>query len=218
MNRLFPTFMIFATLGVSLLPANNVDAAYQLDIDVNRLIVQATSAAGVNTGFTGSNFSGDLRITSTSTSFLAGLSIDGLSQSPQGTLNAFQGVLHFSSGILTGGSFNVTTLTNSTLETYTLQAVPDPIPAINGSAPFDVIGAVGLAQLSGNTFAGVSVSPWALLPASAGYFALTGYSPNSSGLDTSVNFDVTVFTPEPSFAAALLLSFGWGRSNRRTNY
>lgn len=189
---------------------------FQLDIDLNRLTAQAQGVNGNNLAFSGTNFTGKLVLGSSSNSVLAGIAIDGTSQPVSGTLSPFEGLLTFTSGQITGGTLKIRALQNNLPQVYELQVLSDSSLAIEGgSSNYDMLGAIGSTQLQGDTLAGVDISLWRSLLTSNGFFAVSGYSPNAAGFDSSVNLDLTVFAPEPSAAFSVLLGCALvGRSRR----
>jgi len=202
--------------------ASSAFAAGELQIDVNSLTTQVMpgSDAGspdmYNTGgdlFSGgvargggfgTNFTGSVEMFDDSTSLLAGILIDGMGQSYNGTLADFTGQIDFVNGNVAGGFIQVDVLESDavTMNTYSAQilAGAGEITTQAGQG-FKIDGLTFMGAFSSDTFAGVDVSLWDDSEPLMGSFLQFKFNPNASGVDTDSDIDIFVVVPLPSAPA-----------------
>jgi len=166
---------------------------------------ESTGATPRGGGF-GLDFTGSISMAHDASSILAGVLIDGLSQSINGTLSAFSGQIDFVNGDVDGGQFTVTVLENDavTMNTYTAQIMSGE-GQINSQAgepgQFSIDGLTFEGYFSSNLFAGVDVTDWNESEPLIGSFIEFKFAPNASGVDTDTDIDIFVIVPLPAGGA-----------------
>jgi len=154
----------------------------------------------------GLDFTGSISMTDDATSILAGVLIDGMSQSINGTLSTFSGQIDFVNGDVDGGNFTVTVLENDgiTLNSYTAQitqGVGDISTQAGAPGQFSIDGLTFEGFFSSDVFAGVDVSDWNEAEPLIGSFIQFKFAPNASGVDTDSDIDIFVVIPLPAGGA-----------------
>jgi hypothetical protein len=181
--------------------AQSAQAATDLNIDLNRITVQARDAADAKNLSFGSSFTGLLKL-SLGSGYLNDVMIDGQPQSAMsGTLTGLSGILSLTNGVVTGGNVTVTITGDGGSQVYQATSMSNPSKSVSSFSPYMVVGGAA-GMFSGSVFAGVDVSDFAsrqLLDAS---FTLTRFTPAVSGAgvggSNNVNLDLQVFAPSPS--------------------
>lgn len=184
-------------------------AAFELQIDVDSVTIDAGGAFDPNT------YTGTMNFSSTGTSSLAGIFIDSGAQAVTASLVSLSGSVNYVGGAATGGSFTVLLSDGSS---YTASVDNGPsflFPDANG---FSGDGGTEFGNFSnlvgGNLFGGVNVTPWNYNN-SVGFFFFSEYNPDGAGLDTLANVNLFVNVPSPGFAAFGLAGLGAGLRRRR---
>lgn len=207
--------------------AGNVSAGV-LQFDVNAITAQAyagpngsggTSAFGGQwTGVPGQGHTGSIVLATGTNSALADLLINGISQSitPTWSLGSFSGTINLVDGVVTGGGFSLSATDGSSTDTYSAVILGGSgiVTGVGGTppnqtAPFSISGLTFAGTFSSNSFAGVDVSQWfAYSGALPGNFFNFDYTPQSNGLDDSVDIDIFVAIPLPSAGLMGLAGLG----------
>lgn len=165
---------------------------YELQIDVNGLTIDAGGAFNANT------HTGSLVISSSGSSSLTAIVIDGNVQGVSATLSGFSGLVNMNAGVITGGSFSVLLSDGSSYS-----ASLDPTFAtifLAGTNEYigdgDTAGGVFANLGPGSSLGGVDVSPWDGAGAQ-GFFFFAGYTPNAGGFSAGVDLNLWVIVPTP---------------------
>jgi len=218
-----------AVIGAVAMCATAALGARELQIDVNSLTTSVMDGgsgmtpssftidpevpfAGGNTGATprgggfGLDFTGSISMTQDASSILAGVLIDGLSQSVNGTLSSFSGQIDFLNGDVDGGQFTVTVLENDavTMNSYTAQIIPgvgDIDPQAGSPGQFSIDGLTFEGFFSSDLFAGVDVSDWNESEPLSGSFIQFKFAPGEDGVDNDSDIDIFVVVPLPAGGA-----------------
>lgn len=154
----------------------------------------------------GVDFTGSISMAEDATSILAGVLIDGLSQSINGTLSSFSGQIDFLNGDVDGGQFTVSVLESDavTVNTYTAQIMSGE-GGINTQAgspgQFSIDGLTFEGFFSSDLFAGVDVSDWNETEPLTGSFIEFKFAPDETGTDTDTDIDIFVIVPLPAGGA-----------------
>jgi hypothetical protein len=170
--------LLSAVIATALV-AGSANAAQTLQMDVNAIGIQALNGAGAPSAFGGLTHTGTVSLNYVlSTTYLAGVFVDGVNQNFSGSLSNFNGSINLSNGQVMGGSLLVTV--NGGGDTYSCQiAATGHVEAYVGGG-FKIEGLTFNGVFSDNQFGNVNVQPWAGggLP---GSFLQFNFNPNASG-------------------------------------
>lgn len=191
------TLAMTAAAVAMLAGAGVASATTELQIDVNALT--ATAGPGFSTSYTG-----NVTLTTNVNSMLAGMLIDGVGQSFNGTLDDFNGTINLVNGAVTGGSFSVDVLESDAVTVNTYSAsIMSGAGAVGTQAGqgFTIDGLTFAGAFTSATFAGVDVSPWFNAQPLTGSFLQFAFSPDAQGVDTQSDIDIFVTVPLPAGGA-----------------
>lgn len=183
--------------------------AEDLDFDVNSVTVRVQNVSSNPVSMSASH-TGSLVIEYDADAQLSAIATNGVPQLFNGTLQSLSGVVNLVNGGITGGSLDVRLANGDRYQTAIQpggQVVHYPFANFYALSPMTISGA-----LSGDTFAGVNVTPWSEAEALKGFLTVQ-FFPDGAGMDSSGSMQVTVQpVPEPasllglaSLAGGLLL-------------
>lgn len=160
--------------------AGTAAASPTLQFDVNAIRIQARDGSGANSAFGGLMHTGSVAFSfQTSTTYLAGIDINGFDAGFTGSLTDFTGAVNLVNGQVTGGNLAVTV--NGGTDSYVCDIVPNlgqVTTYVGGGFKIDGLSYHG--HFSDGQFGNVDVSPFAGndLP---GSFLQFNFDPNASG-------------------------------------
>lgn len=176
------------TASAALAMAGSAMAITELQIDINALRASARFADN-SMGFGGIGHTGNVFLSSTGTTNLAGVLIDG---SPQpivaGQLMTLSGVINLVNGMVMGGNIDIT-LNNGDTFTTDIQSGFGQVQFQAGQG-FSIDGLTENGFFSSNSFAGVNVSTWYNDQPLEGSFIEFAFGPNGMGIDNDTNLDI----------------------------
>ncbi len=186
-----------AILAALVAAAGSVASAGVLQLDLNALQAQAQNSAGVNSAFGGVNHTGSILLSSGSLSHIADILVNGSAQNiASGQLMSFTGQINLVNGGVTGGSFALTLVDNSTF-TASILGGQGQVNTQAGQG-FSIDGLITSALFSSNPFAGVDITPWFSAQPLGGSFIEFAFNPNAgTGFDGDTNLDIFVVVPSP---------------------
>lgn len=194
-----------AALGI----ATSATAAFELQIDIDGVTMDAGGAFDVNT------YTGTMNFSMNSGTSLAGIFIDSTGQTVTATLASLSGSVNYVNAQATGGSFTVMLSDGSSYSASVDTGPSFLFPDANG---FSGDGGTEFGNFSnlvgGNLFGGVDVTPWNYNN-SIGFFFFSEYNPDGAGVDTAANLNLFVNVPSPGLAAFGLAGIGAGLRRRR---
>ncbi len=195
MNRMY--LVAGAVIGLS----SSALAVTTVQIDVNGLSSQAQVFQGggwVNAAFGGTTHTGRLSLTHDVNSVLAGVALDGVSQSLTSSLASFAGTIELINGFVNGGSFTVTNLDGSSYTASIVAGVGRVNTQVGQGFRIDGLTFQGL--FSGPLFAGANVNPFFSVQPLFGSFLHFAFNPNAQGLDSDADIDIFATIPLPTSA------------------
>lgn len=201
-------------------------AISELALDVNTIRIQATSARGTNSAFSGVTHTGSLVMHNGPFTALAGVSVDGASKPITPGLGILTGgQIDLYHGAVTGGFLSILMGDGSSFLAEIVGGEGRVTTQVGQGFKIDgLLTNAGFADLGGpgtlNKFAGVDISAFKAEAPIVGSFLTFAYSPNAGGLDRNADLDLVMHTdgpvvPLPSAGAMALAGGVWVGSRRR---
>jgi len=199
------------TVGVAFAAATSSQAAFNLQIDINSVTIDSGGAAVDPNTFTGS-----LQFSANANTNLAAISFENDLQTVTASLVSLSGVVNYTDGAPTSGSFFVGLSDGSSymadVDTR-FSSLVSFTTGIGGTASTNLGNFGGL--VGGSLFGGADVTPWNFGDAEGSVF-FSGFEPDSSGVDTNANLDIFVNIPAPGLGAFGLAGLGLALRRRRS--